>query len=270
MLRRHCMSIVALWIGLVAAWPQPARAQVAVSNLRVGTDPAVSTARSTVPIGTRTLYAAYDFSQADGNRVALDVTAYGGVVVFSASERLRANGTRTVAIDGTSVLGRLTAELVATAQAARGSARDAAAREFGTEEYLGAVQAAVIRLGHVRTVLAAVRTPFLRPADLDTLADLETQVNDLAERARRAASDEQRRLLAGRMDAPLEEAVAVAVRLSSSASEARGVGLPVSGQAWQYVVLLSVDGSPADSVEFMVDGSSLWLPTTSRHAPVIR
>ena len=262
--------IVVLAAVLACSWTESASAEVTVSNLRLGTDPMVAVARSIVPIGTRTVYARYDFREAVGNRVTLDVSAYGGVVVSSASERLSASGNRTVAFTGDSMLRQLAAELLATAQSTRGSARDAATREFGTQEYLGVVQAGVVRLGNVRTIMTSVRTPAVSSSDMEALEVLEAQVSDLVSRALRAATDEQRRQLAGRMDEPLAEAVGMASRLVRAVADVRDVGLPVSGEAWQYVVLLSVDGSPADSVEFMVDGSSLWLPTTSRHAPVIR
>jgi hypothetical protein len=123
-------------------------------------------------------------------------------------------------------------------------------------------------MGNVVDVLATIRSGAVSRADLAELGRLEAQVTDLVQRAQRASTNEQRRQLASRMDVPLEAAARISTRQVASAGGAVNVPLPISGGAWQYVARVTVDGSPADSVEFAVDGAQAWLPAVSRHAPI--
>jgi len=245
-----------------------ARADIAVSGLRVGLDERAETARDWFPVGTQAVFVTFDYREAAGQRVALDVTAYGGVVVHARSRNLSGSGTETSRLDGADAFRHLAAQLQEAAQSARSSARSAASQEFGVVEYLSGVQAGVVRMGNVVDVMAAVRAPVVSRADLEELRQIERQVGDLVVRAQRAATDQQRKQLAERMAQPLERAVAIAGHIVSLAAQATGVPLPVSGGGWEYVVRVSVNGSPADTTEFVVDGGLVMLPTLSRRAPV--
>lgn len=258
-------------VGLALAVPaSPARAEVGVSRLRVGATADVSEPLAVFPPGIQRVFARFDYAEASGQRIGLDVTGYGGVVVQQTSRRYEGEGSDVAEIDGTDVLLRLTSELVRSAESARSSARQAATQQFGVLEYLNGVQAGVVRMGTVVTMLESVRAPEVDRDDLAELRRIEAQVSDLVARAMRAGDDEQRKQLAARMAQPLEQAVGLANGLDGAAGGAVDVPLPVSGSAWQYVVRVSVDGNPAASTEFAVDGGQVLLPSLSRKAPVHR
>jgi hypothetical protein len=269
MRQERTVLAAALMAVVAAATPRAAMADVSVSNLRVGVDAAVSDTMAAVPVGVRAVYARFDYRSAAGERATLDVTAYGGVLVFSSGERLAGTGSLATRISGEEMLAGLTAELTAAVQNARSNARNAATRELGTEEYLNSVQAGLVRLDSALTVLAAVSPSPVSSADVASLKRLGAQLTDLVVRAQRAPAGQQRKDLAARMEPLFVQAADISSRIGASAAAFGGlVPLPASGSAWQYVVRVAVDGSPADSVEFIVAGSRVLLPSVSRHAEV--
>jgi len=268
---RHERTVLAaaLMAVVAAATPRAAMADVSITNLRVGVDAAVTDTMPAVPVGFRAMYARYDYRGAAGERATLDVTAYGGVLVFSSGERLTGTGSIATRISGQEMLASLTAELTAAVQSARSNARNAATRDLGAEEYLNGVQAGLIRVDSALTVLAVVSPSPVSSADIASLKRLGSQLTDLVVRAQRAPAGQQRKDLAARMEPLFVQAADVSGRVGASAAAFDGpVPLPASRSAWQYVVRVSVDGSPAASVEFTVAGSRALLPSVSRHAEV--
>jgi hypothetical protein len=167
------------------------------------------------------------------------------------------------------VLEGLIEQLAAAIQSGRASARNAATFDLGAEEYLSGVQASLVRMDCALTVVSAVSPSPVSGADVALLKQLGIRLTDLVARAQRAPAGAQRRDLAARMDPLFQQADEISMRVGASAAAFRGrVPWPASGSAWQYVVRVSVDGSPADSVEFAVRGSRALLPAVSRR-PVV-
>ena len=86
----------------------------------------------------------------------------------------------------------------------------------------------------------------------------------LLNRAANASDDQKRKELAAAMAAPLDELVAAAEQQSTEAGETHDVPLPVSGDVWQYVVSVSIGGTPALTTEFEIAGSAIYAPVVSK------
>jgi hypothetical protein len=247
-----------------------ARADVSVGNLRVSDAPTGARSKETFPPGTRDVYVLFDYGDASETAIALDVTAYGGIVVHQSVARYSGTGTATARIDGVTVMQNVLAELDAAIGSARGSAKSASEQQYGVAEYLSGVEAGVVRMGNAVTVLDRIDSPVADPKALAQLRDAQEQVTDLVRRAQRASAIEQKHALAARMLPVLDEAGATARDLREDAEAVSSAPLPVSGSTWDYVVRATLAGSPAASIEFGVDGGRLALPTLSKRARLLR
>lgn len=158
----------------------------------------------------------------------------------------------------------VSAEIVQAARTARTNAEKAATQSFGLAEYLIQVEAGLNRVDSALVVVRGIDSAAVDDELLDTIEEASEATRDLLERAAGASDDPQRRELAAAMDEPLGEMVVAAMDLSTAASEASDVPLPLSNGVWQYVVSVSVDGSPALTTEFEVAGAAIFIPSVSK------
>jgi hypothetical protein len=261
---RHILAIVVVAVAVTVLAPSVVRADLAVTNLRVGSDPAADPAMTVFPPGTRSAYARFDYEDASNHRLGVTVLLHGGIVGFASRDRYDGKGSASVEISGASVLRNVTNEVVEAGRTARSNAEKAATQSYGLAEYLIQVQAGLNRVDSAVVVLEGVGPQHVDAAQLARVVTASAATHRLLERAVRAADDPRKREIAASMDQPLEDLVTAAQALFASAQEATSVPLPVSGSAWDYVVSVSVDGSPALTTEFVVSGYRILAPAVQK------
>jgi hypothetical protein len=253
-------------LGLLAA---DAAAQARVRDLRLLGAPDAVTPQTRFPAGTRTIYAAFDYEDADGVEIGLLVTARGALSAFSFARPFSGSGTERVPIDGTAVSRSLAGELRASVEAARAEARQAAGQSFGVQEHLLASRGSLMRAGYSCEVLgggdlgdepsallAAVE------ADCDRAAGLAVEALGLP-----PDDIPGKRALAARMDEPLANALTGAASLVARVGELPELPIPASGPDPRnaYTVRLRVDGTTVEGIDFhVVRHPRLYLPLTAR------
>jgi hypothetical protein len=261
--RTGAALLIALTV-LVALAPGLAWANLAVTNLSVGRDAGDAPGATRFPPGTRSVFARFDYADASDHQIGLLVMVHGGVIGFGTSGRYNGSGSESVEISGSGVFRSVSAEVVQAARTARTNAEKAATQQFGLAEYLIQVEAGLNRVNSALVVLRGIDSPTVDQALLGSLEDASRMTYSLLERAARAGDDQQRREYAAAMDEPLGELMTSALALSAAADGAADVPLPASDGVWQYVVSVSVDGSPALTTEFEVTGVSIYVPSVSK------
>lgn len=250
--------------AVLLALPGVARAGVSVTNLRVGRDQAADPAATVFAPGTESVFARFDYDETSNTRIGVSVMLRGGIVGHSSQGRYSGKGSEAVEISGTGVLRNITAELVEAGGAARSNAQKAATQSFGMTEYLIQVQAGLNRVDSAVVVLDGVPPRYVDATRLKQIKAASKATHRLIERAVRAVDDPQKREIAEAMDEPLGQLVTAARALSESAQSAQNVPLPESGQEWEYVVSVSVEGSPALTTEFIVSGYRVFAPLVQK------
>lgn len=281
---------IAVWAVAVSAaaglahWPPAAHADTAAIRIRsldvtgsaTGAPPSATPAAAE-PIrfdaGTRTVYARFSYTEASGQEVRLLVQGRGGVVAFSHTARYTGDGTATVPIDGTAVYAVLTGGLEADARDAKQSAKQAAERSIGVQEFLRAAGAAVLRLQWTVDLLDGMALPPSQAAAVDGVDSRLRNAGDILGRAIELPPDDvagkQRR--AAQVDTMLGEVVSAAGALAAEAADQRDLPLPESGHRATdaFVVQLEIDGDIAASTEFWVWGPArIQLPWLGKGAVI--
>lgn len=281
---RRAMRAIALMItaaALLSAWTT-ARAVERSARVRTlyltdranGTPPPQPTAAGGAPpvlfdAGTRAVYARFSYEGAVDQSIGVLVKGRGGVTCFAHTAKYNGDGNATIEVNGTTVYGVLTAGLNADARDAKQSAKQAAERNIGIQEFLRAAEAAVLRLQWTVDLLENVDLP---PDVAASVADVVTrleQSRSILSRAIELPADDvagkQRR--AAQVDTMLGDVVAASTALSDRAGTLRDLPLPESGHAAAdaYVVQLEIDGDIAASAEFWVWGPArIYLPLVSK------
>ncbi len=284
LLRRACPA--ALGIAALAAITggRPAEADttaVRVKSLYVAARPdagpppvPTSTATAEAALfdeGTRHVYARFAYEQAADQEIRVVVKGRGGVTAFSHGARYSGDGTATIDIEGTAVYGVLTGGLSADARDAKQSAKQAAERSVGVQEYLRSAEAAVLRLVWTAELLGGIDLP---PAPAAAVAEIDGSLRDailILARAIELPPDDvagkQRR--ASQVDTLLGEVVLASTDLSAQAAQQRDLPLPATGHhaTDTFVVQVEVAGDIAVTAEFLVWGPArIHLPVVSKGA----
>ncbi|MCC7019576.1 MAG: hypothetical protein IT332_07470 [Ardenticatenales bacterium] len=287
LLRRACpaalgIAVLAVLAGFAGGRPVEAdTTAVRVKSLYVAArpdagPPPVPTSPATAEAvlfdeGTRHVYARFAYEQAADQEIRVVVKGRGGVTVFGHGARYNGDGTATIDIDGTAVYGVLAGALSADARDAKQSAKQAAERSVGVQEYLRSAEAAVLRLVWTAELLGNVDLP---PAPAAEVAEIDGSLRDailILARAIELPPDDvagkQRR--AAQVDTMLGEVVRASTDLSAQAAQLRDLPLPSTGHhaTDTFVVQVEVAGDIAVTAEFWVWGPArIQLPVLSKGA----
>jgi len=254
-------------LGLAAAVllvPGLARADVGVTNLRMGRDYSADPSTSRFAPGINSVWARFDYLEASNHQIGLTVMVHGGLVGYGTALPLAGSGSESVEITGDAVLRSVSAEAADSAKAARSNADKAATQTYGTVEYLIQVEAGLNRVDSALIVVHGIESSQIDEEILAAMEVASDETRTLLDRAANASDDQRRKELAAAMERPLGDLVSASEQLSTAAGEAHDVPLSVSGDVWQYVVRISVDGTPALTTEFDIAGSTIYAPYISK------
>jgi hypothetical protein len=257
MRNRRLHVVAAIAIALLAWRPDPAAAEVRIKSLDVSPSPGGAAASRFEP-GTRTVYATYRYEGAVNHRIALVLTARGGLQVFESAKRYTGDGSDTVAIDGTSVTRALATELAEAARQADVNAGHAATQAFGVQEYLQMVKQDLVHADAAMELLDKAPLGAVNTGRLQATRTAAVEVADLVDRALALppADIDKKRDLAVAMDPALADMVANADQLDSSVSRLTDLPIPTTGIRAQNAYTLQARvtdlGYLSDSVEFLV------------------
>lgn len=242
--------------------------RVGVDGLRLRRAERGAPAATVFPAGSSELEAAFDYADATGEEAILLIKGWAGIACFRQIVRLEGDGTAIVPILGRAMYPVLTESLDSSLREAKRSAKSAASRSFGIEEYLLAAQAGAVRAQHAALTLdagapgreAALRLGSLGPIVEESLLDLRAAI-DLP-----STDLDGKRELAAAADAKLGGAVALAGELMGLASGSVDMSVPGLGleERAAFVLQVVVDGAVAASLEYWVEARPVqW----RAHAP---
>lgn len=281
--RARPASVLIVAAALLSGW-HAARAEEQAVKVRTlfvsaspsGTPPPQPTAAGAIEptrfdAGTRVVYARFAYEQASDQEIRVVVKGRGGVTAFSHTARYQGDGTATIGITGAAAYGVLSGGLSADARDAKQSAKLAAERTVGVQEFLRAAEAAVMRLQWTADLVGNIALPPALATKVVTISARLDDANSILARAIELPPDDvagkQRR--AAQVDAMLGEVVQSATELSDQAPLQTDVTLPETGHrpADAFVVQVEIDGDIAATVEFWVWGPArIQLPWVGKGA----
>ncbi|MEO8082372.1 MAG: hypothetical protein ABI780_00975 [Ardenticatenales bacterium] len=284
---RGALRAVALMIAaaaLLPAWPtahaeeQSARVRsLYLSGSADGTPPPQGTEPSAEPVlfdaGTRAVFAHFSYEEAADQSIGVLVKGRGGVTCFSHTAKYNGNGSVSIEISGATAYAVLTAGLNGDARDAKQSAKQAAERSVGVQEFLRAAEAAVLRLQWTVDLLGNVVLPPEPTKRVDEIVTRLEQARSILSRAIELPADDVtgKQGRAAQVDTMLGDVVLASATLSEEAPSMTDLALPRSGHAAAdaFVVQLEIDGDIAASAEFWVWGPArIYLPQVSKRVAI--
>lgn len=254
-------------------------AQVKVSDLRIGSSDEAADATpkdetATFPASTQRLNVFFDYRGAARQKIGVEVSAPGGLTVFESSQAYSGEGTARIEVGGVDMFRKLADELVGYAQSTETSAKDLGSGRGSYSVYLSTLEYGARLLRDTLGIIDTWDLPSAASSDLEDLQSAVDEIDDLVAQAKKLEQDDKagREALAALIGDEAGLAATAAEALQAFGEDVTGLAIPETqaDRGTAYLVQISVQGSPAMSMEFWVTDAALPEATATEPPPPTR
>jgi hypothetical protein len=233
-----------------------AAAQGQITRLIVAADENATSGLQTLPIGTTSMWAIFDYERAGDSDFGVIVMSPGGSTVFSQEDAYSGSGTARVEITGADMYENIMAELTDLAEATE-TALVKIATQQQVKQYASDAISGVSSMASLTDLVEATGYRGLDEQQLSSLTSSMDSLTALKAELSSAASDEDKRAKAAEMEPHVATAVAAIDALSSeSVPDFPIPPSPRQAGGAEYLVKIEVDGYPSRSAEVWVFGDA--------------
>ncbi|MFN2252280.1 MAG: hypothetical protein ACK2UL_10220 [Anaerolineae bacterium] len=241
-------SIITLLLFGVAA--VPASALAGVGELASSTSKSRDDATSSFPAGTTEMYALFAYEDLANHKVGVSLMGFGLTDIVSYVDRYDGTGEAAVHMTGADMYKSLADSLVVQAEAAASNAKKAADQATGRMDYLDSVRAAMYSMGSSLALLEMADAGAEMTGLVLDVTVLVEELDDLVGYAQEQDIDEdEQKARAAALKQPAADLEAAADALSQAAQSVGEVAFPPTGTQSPYTLLVTLSGSPAQSID---------------------
>ena len=254
-------------------------AQVKVSDLRTGSsdkaDEAISKDETaSFPASTQRLNVFFDYRGAARQRIGIEVSAPGGLTVYESSQTYSGEGTARIEVGGVDMFRTLADELVGYAESTETSAKDLGSGRGSYGVYLSTLEYGARLLRDTLGLIDTWDLPSAASSDLEDLQSAVDEIDDLVAQAKKLEQDDKagREAVAALIGDEAGLAATAAGALQAFSDDVGDLAIPETeaDRGTAYLVQVSVQGSPAMSMEFWVTDAALPEATATEPPPPTR